>query len=44
LIGNTERNEYFAVVITDRGMPHVDGRKAGSAIKNDWPSIRISIK
>ncbi len=33
-----ERNEHFAVVITDLGMPYVDGRKVASAIKSDSPS------
>jgi signal transduction histidine kinase/ActR/RegA family two-component response regulator len=28
-----ERNERFAVVITDLGMPYVDGRKVASAVK-----------
>jgi CheY-like chemotaxis protein/anti-sigma regulatory factor (Ser/Thr protein kinase) len=36
-----ERNERFAVVITDLGMPYVDGRKVASAIKNDSPSTPV---
>ena len=32
-----ESDERFAVVITDLGMPYVDGRKVASAIKNDSP-------
>jgi signal transduction histidine kinase/ActR/RegA family two-component response regulator len=36
-----ERNEHFAVVITDLGMPYVDGRKVASAIKNDSPSTPV---
>jgi signal transduction histidine kinase/ActR/RegA family two-component response regulator len=35
------RNERFAVVITDLGMPYVDGRKVASAIKNDSPSTPV---
>jgi CheY-like chemotaxis protein len=36
-----ERNERFAVVITDLGMPYVDGRKVAKAIKNDSPSTPV---
>ncbi|HTB20991.1 MAG TPA: ATP-binding protein [Bryobacteraceae bacterium] len=36
-----ERDEHFAVVITDLGMPYVDGRKVASAIKNDSPSTPV---
>jgi signal transduction histidine kinase/CheY-like chemotaxis protein len=36
-----ESNERFAVVITDLGMPYVDGRKVASAIKNDSPSTPV---
>lgn len=36
-----QRNEHFAVVITDLGMPHVDGRKVATAIKNDSPSTPV---
>jgi PAS domain S-box-containing protein len=36
-----ERDERFAVVITDLGMPYVDGRKVASAIKNDSPSTPV---
>ncbi len=36
-----ERNEHFAVVITDLGMPHVDGRKVATAIKSDSPSTPV---
>jgi PAS domain S-box-containing protein len=35
------RDERFAVVITDLGMPYVDGRKVASAIKNDSPSTPV---
>ena len=35
------RDEHFAVVITDLGMPYVDGRKVASAIKNDSPSTPV---
>jgi signal transduction histidine kinase/CheY-like chemotaxis protein len=36
-----ERDERFAVVITDLGMPYVDGRKVASTIKNDSPSTPV---
>jgi signal transduction histidine kinase/CheY-like chemotaxis protein len=36
-----ERDEHFAVVITDLGMPYVDGRKVASAIKSDSPSTPV---
>ncbi len=36
-----ERDEHFAVVITDLGMPYVDGRKVASAIKNNSPSTPV---
>ena len=35
------RDEHFSVVITDLGMPHVDGRKVACAIKNDSPSTPV---
>ena len=34
-------DEHFAVVITDLGMPYVDGRKVASAIKNDSPATPV---
>ena len=40
-----ERSERFAVVITDLGMPHVDGRKVASAVKmacRDTPVILLT--
>jgi signal transduction histidine kinase/CheY-like chemotaxis protein len=36
-----KRNEEFSVVITDLGMPHVDGRKVASAVKSDSPSTPV---
>jgi signal transduction histidine kinase/PAS domain-containing protein/CheY-like chemotaxis protein len=36
-----KRDEHFAVVITDLGMPYVDGRKVASAIKTDSPSTPV---
>jgi signal transduction histidine kinase/ActR/RegA family two-component response regulator len=30
----TRRNEHFSIVITDLGMPYVDGRKVASAVKS----------
>jgi CheY-like chemotaxis protein len=35
------RHERFSVVITDLGMPYVDGRKVASAIKNNSPSTPV---
>jgi PAS domain S-box-containing protein len=34
-------DEPFSLVITDLGMPHVDGRKVASAIKSDSPSTPV---
>jgi signal transduction histidine kinase/ActR/RegA family two-component response regulator len=36
-----ERREPFAVVITDLGMPYVDGRKVASAVKTHCPSTPV---
>jgi signal transduction histidine kinase/ActR/RegA family two-component response regulator len=36
-----ESGESFAVVITDLGMPYVDGRKVSSAIKNISPATPV---
>ena len=36
-----QRDEHFSVVITDLGMPYVDGRKVASAIKSDSPSTPV---
>jgi signal transduction histidine kinase/ActR/RegA family two-component response regulator len=36
-----QRDERFAVVITDLGMPYVDGRKVATAIKNDSPTTPV---
>jgi len=36
-----ERNEPFAIVITDLGMPYVDGRQVASAIKSISPSTPV---
>jgi signal transduction histidine kinase/ActR/RegA family two-component response regulator len=36
-----ERKEPFAVVITDLGMPYVDGRKVASAVKTTCPSTPV---
>jgi len=36
-----ERQEPFAVVITDLGMPYVNGRQVASEIKNMEPSVPI---
>jgi PAS domain S-box-containing protein len=34
-------DEHFAVVITDLGMPYVDGRKVASAIKSESPDTPV---
>jgi CheY-like chemotaxis protein len=36
-----ERGERFAVVITDLGMPYVDGRKVASAVKAASPETPV---
>jgi PAS domain S-box-containing protein len=36
-----DSDEPFSLVITDLGMPHVDGRKVASAIKKDSPSTPV---
>ena len=36
-----ERHEQFAVVITDLGMPHVDGRKVASAVRQCSPATPV---
>ena len=36
-----ERQEPFSVVITDLGMPYVDGRKVASAVKAASPSMPV---
>jgi signal transduction histidine kinase/CheY-like chemotaxis protein len=36
-----DRNERFAVVITDLGMPYVDGRKVASAVKMAWKTTPV---
>ena len=36
-----ERDERFAVVITDLGMPYVDGRKVASAVKAASPTTPV---
>ena len=36
-----DRREPFAVVITDLGMPYVDGRKVASAVKTTCPSTPV---
>ncbi|WP_206736129.1 ATP-binding protein [Bradyrhizobium betae] len=37
----SERGEAFAAVVTDLGMPNVDGRKVASAIKNASPATPV---
>jgi DNA-binding NarL/FixJ family response regulator len=36
-----ERGERFAVVITDLGMPHVDGRTVAVAVKSAAPDVAV---
>jgi CheY-like chemotaxis protein len=36
-----EDNERFAVVITDLGMPYVDGRKVANAVKKTSPATAV---
>ena len=36
-----ERREPFAIVITDLGMPHVDGRKVALAVKSARPGTPV---
>jgi CheY-like chemotaxis protein len=36
-----DRREPFAVVITDLGMPYIDGRKVASAVKTTCPSTPV---
>jgi signal transduction histidine kinase/ActR/RegA family two-component response regulator len=35
------RNERFAAVITDLGMPYVDGRKVANAVKMTWKTTPV---
>jgi CheY-like chemotaxis protein len=37
----SERGEPFAIVFTDLGMPHVDGRKVAAAIRAASPTTPI---
>jgi len=36
-----DRNQPFSAVITDLGMPHVDGRQVATAIKAIQPTARV---
>jgi CheY-like chemotaxis protein len=36
-----DRGEAFALVMTDLGMPYVDGRRVASAVKADSPSTPV---
>ena len=38
-----QRGETFDVVITDLGMPHVDGRRVASAVKAASPSTPVML-
>jgi signal transduction histidine kinase/CheY-like chemotaxis protein len=40
-LATEEHGECFSIVITDLGMPHVDGRKVASAIKGASPSTPV---
>jgi signal transduction histidine kinase/DNA-binding NarL/FixJ family response regulator len=37
----TKRGEHFAAVITDLGMPHIDGRKVAAAVKALSPATPV---
>jgi CheY-like chemotaxis protein len=39
--GAQERGERFEVVITDLGMPHVDGRTVAVAVKSAAPQVPV---
>lgn len=39
--GAQARNEVFAVVVTDLGMPYIDGRKVAAAIKRSSPRTPV---
>jgi PAS domain S-box-containing protein len=36
-----ERGEAFALVLTDLGMPYIDGRRVATAVKTDSPSTPV---
>jgi PAS domain S-box-containing protein len=40
-VAAVQRNEAFAIVITDLGMPHIDGRKVAAAIHQASPATPI---
>ena len=40
-VAATKRGEGFDVVITDLGMPHVDGRKVAASIKGASPATPV---
>jgi signal transduction histidine kinase/ActR/RegA family two-component response regulator len=39
--GSAQREERFAAVITDLGMPYVDGRKVANAVKATFPDMPV---
>ncbi|HVW68668.1 MAG TPA: response regulator, partial [Steroidobacteraceae bacterium] len=39
--GALQRNSPFSLVITDLGMPHVDGRKVAAAVKAAAPATPV---
>ncbi|HTV87445.1 MAG TPA: response regulator [Stellaceae bacterium] len=41
LRASLDRGEYFAAVITDLGMPHVDGRRVAAAVKASSPGTPV---
>jgi signal transduction histidine kinase/ActR/RegA family two-component response regulator len=41
LVAAHERGESFAVVITDLGMPHVNGRAVAAAVKSVTPDVAV---
>jgi CheY-like chemotaxis protein len=40
-LASKERGESFAIVVTDLGMPYVDGRKVAAAIRSASPDTPI---
>jgi PAS domain S-box-containing protein len=40
-LGARARGQPFSVVITDLGMPHVDGRTVAAAVKSAHPEIKV---
>jgi len=41
MLAALQRNEQFAVVITDLGMPYINGRQVASAVKRIFPNTPV---